>query len=49
MSEDTLVINLPSDLKNWECLTYEKGNYEQLEKRVQEFLVNTYGVGSGGA
>lgn len=42
--ESTLVINLPSDLKNWECLTYENGNYEQLKSRVQDFLIETYGV-----
>ena len=43
VSDDTLVINLPSDLKNWECLTYPRGNYGQLSERVQEFLAATYG------
>jgi len=44
ISESTMLINLPSDLKNWECLTYEKGNYDQLSRRIQDFLVLTYGV-----
>jgi len=42
VSENSLILNLPSDLKNWECLTYEKGNYEQLAAAVGEFLTHQY-------
>ena len=44
ISESTLVLNLPSDLRNWECLTYDKGNYEQLKERVTSFLRQTYSL-----
>lgn len=44
VSEDSLIINLPSDLRNWECLSYQQGDYEQLANRIQEFLVHTYFV-----
>ena len=44
ISESSLVLNLPSDLRNWECLTYTKGNYDQLKERVQKFIEDTYGV-----
>src|SRR5262249_52030439 len=43
ISDDALVLKLPSDLRNWECLTYPKGNYELLAERVATFLVSTYG------
>ena len=36
ISESTLLMNLPSDLRNWECLTYNRGDYEQLRMRVSE-------------
>jgi hypothetical protein len=39
ISENSLVIQLPSDLKNWECLTYEKGNYEQLKNKIKNFYL----------
>jgi hypothetical protein len=42
VSESTLVLNLPSDLRNWECLTYDKGNYEQLATNVTKFLKDRY-------
>ncbi len=44
ISESTLVLNLPADLRNWECLTYDKGNYDQLADRVQNFLCDNYGL-----
>lgn len=44
VSESSLVLSLPSDLRNWECLTYEKGNYEQLANRMAHFLSSTYGI-----
>ena len=42
VSESTLAVTLPSDLRNWECLTYEKGNYEQLRERVATFFQTNY-------
>ena len=42
ISESTLSVNLPSDLRNWECLTYERGNYEQLQERVSNFFEANY-------
>ena len=30
-SEKELVLHLPNDLKNWECITYTKGNYGELK------------------
>jgi len=45
ISESTLIVNLPSDLRNWECLTYNKGDYEQLRNRIVQFYKNNYGLG----
>lgn len=42
IAESSLVLNLPSDLRNWECLVYDKGNYEQLRKRVAQFYHDNY-------
>jgi len=42
VSESSLIMTLPSDLRNWECVTHEKGNYEQLRTRVSEFFESTY-------
>jgi hypothetical protein len=44
VSEASLAINLPSDLRSWECLTYDHGNFEQLASRVKKFLVDQYRV-----
>jgi len=44
VSEASLAINLPSDLRSWECLTYDRGNYQQLAERVKKFLVAQYHV-----
>lgn len=44
VSEASLAINLPSDLRSWECLTYDRGNYQQLADRVKAFLVTQYRV-----
>jgi hypothetical protein len=51
VSESSLVLNLPSDLRNWECLTYTRGDYCQLMERVQHYVANAYGteVGFGGS
>ena len=43
ISEETLVLNLPSDLRNWECLTYQRGNFEQLRQSVGTFFRQNYG------
>jgi predicted nucleotide-binding protein len=40
--ESSLMVTLPSDLRNWECLTYEKGNYEQPRERVSAFFETQY-------
>jgi hypothetical protein len=45
VSSDDLVINLPSDLKNWECLTYKRGDYEQLANKIQRYLIEQYDLG----
>lgn len=42
ISEESLVIDLPTDLKNWECLTYPKGNYEELRKRIKDYYKASY-------
>jgi hypothetical protein len=44
VSDDSLVLSLPSDLRNWECLTYRKGDYDQLANRISEFLKINYGL-----
>ena len=43
ISERSLTINLPSDLRNWECLTYESGNYEELREGVTKYYEDNYG------
>lgn len=48
VSEASLAINLPSDLRSWECLTYEHGNFSQLAERVKKFLVDHYRVKADG-
>lgn len=42
ISEKELVLQLPSDLKNWECLTYSKGNYEELKKNIIQYFQDNY-------
>lgn len=42
ISQEDLVLHLPTDLKNWECLTYSEGNYEQLKNKVIKFFVDQY-------
>ena len=37
VSEQSLVKRLPSDLSNWECLTYPKSDYAELRRRVAKF------------
>ena len=40
--ESSLIVNLPSDLKNWECLTFPKGDYEYLKQSIEKYLRKTY-------
>lgn len=42
ISENSLVIHLPTDLKNWECLTYERGNYEELKRKIINYYKQNY-------
>lgn len=42
ISEKELVLQLPSDLKNWECLTYTKGNYEELKENIIRYFQDNY-------
>ena len=43
ISERSLVVSLPSDLRNWECLTYTKGKYEELRGSVANYFEDNYG------
>lgn len=40
--EESLVLHLPTDIKNWECLTYPKGNYEVLKDRIISYFTSNY-------
>ncbi|MCC7435732.1 MAG: hypothetical protein IT363_13685 [Methanoregulaceae archaeon] len=42
ISSSDLVMNLPSDLRNWECLTYPEGNFEALREGVATFFLKNY-------
>lgn len=42
VSEKDLVLQLPSDLRNWECLTYSKGNYEELKEKIIQYYQKSY-------
>ena len=42
VSEKDLVLQLPSDLRNWECLTYEKGNYNELRNKIEQYYRSKY-------
>ena len=42
ISEEGLVVDLPTDLKNWECLTYPKGDYATLKSKICDFYKQTY-------
>jgi len=45
VSEQDLVKRLPSDLSNWECLTYPKGDYGTLRRRVAKYYKDNYHLG----
>lgn len=42
ISENDWVLNLPSNLRNIECLTYPKGNYETLKEKIIRYYVDNY-------
>ena len=45
ISEEKLVLDLPSDLKNLECLTYPAGNYDKLKEKIVRFYNDNYHLG----
>ncbi len=42
ISEEALVLQLPADLRNWKCLTYRKGNYEELCENIVAYFRENY-------
>lgn len=42
ISEKDLILQLPTDLKNWECLTYTEGNYPELKNKIIKFFTDNY-------
>lgn len=42
VSCEDLIIKLPTDLRNWECLTYPKGDYETLRSNIRKFFQDNY-------
>ena len=42
ISEKDRIANLPTDLNNFECLTYPKGNYNALKNEVEKFFKDNY-------
>ena len=49
MEKDVLLISrpefvkqIPADLTNWECLTYETGNYEELKNQIVAYYKSNY-------
>jgi len=42
IAEKELVLNLPSDLRNWECLTYTHGNYDELREKIIQYYQDNY-------
>lgn len=42
VSEKDLVLQLPSDLRNWECLTYTKGDYDELMNKIEQYYRSKY-------
>jgi hypothetical protein len=45
VSEQDLVERLPSDLSNWECLTYPRGDYSLLRRRVAKYYRDNHHLG----
>jgi hypothetical protein len=44
IAESSFILNIPSDLRNWECLTYIRGDYEQLRQQVIKFYKDNYAL-----
>ncbi len=42
ISEKDLILNLPADLRNWQCLTYSHGNYGELKSNIIKFFTENY-------
>lgn len=42
VSERDLVDQLPVDLNNWTCLTYQRGNYDGLREEIVRFFRERY-------
>ncbi len=42
ISNQDYILHLPSDLKNWECLTYKSGDYEELKTRIERYYMSNY-------
>ena len=42
VSDSKLTGRLPTNISNWECLAYTKGNYEELKQRVKDFLTSIH-------
>jgi hypothetical protein len=42
ISEEKWTNRLPSDLSNWECLTYPKGDYAALRRKIAKFYRDNY-------
>ena len=38
VSDDKLSDRLPTNISDWECLTYKRGDYEGLKHKVTNFL-----------
>ena len=49
LSKDVLLVSsrnlqLPTDLRNWECLVYEERNYRQLRQRTSDHFRSNYAL-----
>ena len=42
ISDSEQIINLPTDLRNWTCLTYQRGNYKELKNSIMQFFRQNY-------
>ncbi|MBQ6159375.1 MAG: hypothetical protein IJK24_00365 [Oscillospiraceae bacterium] len=44
ISEEPFIDNLPTDIKNLECLTYPHGDYETLKEKVIKYFKDNYHI-----
>ena len=42
VTEEQFLDKVPTDLKNWECITYPHGNYEILKAKIIKYYVENY-------